>query len=74
MKNEVDYLGYRISSEGLRTAQSKVKAVLDAPTPRNLSELKSFLGLVNYYAQFLPGLAEVGRPLNDLMKKDVAWK
>ncbi|XP_062516177.1 uncharacterized protein K02A2.6-like [Corticium candelabrum] len=71
---EVDYLGYRISSEGLRTAQSKVKAVLDAPTPRNLSELKCFLGLVNYYARFLPSLAEVCHPLNDSMKKDVAWK
>ena len=66
LESEVDYLGYRISSEGLRTSQSKVKAVLDAPTPRNLTELKSFLGLVNYYARFLPSLAEVCHPLNNL--------
>ena len=46
----VEYLGHTISAEGLRTADSKVEAIVKAPAPRNVAELYSFLGLVNYYA------------------------
>ena len=53
----VEYLGHTISAEGLRTADSKVEAIVNAPAPRNVAELRSFLGLVNYYAKFLPNLA-----------------
>ena len=53
----VDYLGYTISTKGLRTSNTKVEAILQAPAPRNITELRSFLGLVNYYGKFLPDLA-----------------
>ena len=52
MLPEVQYLGHTISAEGLKPSKSKVKAIEEAPVPRNVSELKSFLGLVNYYAKF----------------------
>ena len=45
----VSYLRHVISAEGLHTSDSKVKAVVDAPDLRNISELRSFLGMVNYY-------------------------
>ena len=45
----VTYLGHVISAQGLHTEDSKVKAVVDAPAPRDVTELRSFLGMVNYY-------------------------
>ena len=53
----VEYFGFRITQAGLRTLPSKVEAVLKAPTPRNVTELKSFLGLANYYGSFLANLS-----------------
>ena len=51
---EVEYLGHRISAEGIYPVPEKVRAVREAPTPKDVSQLRSFLGLVNYYGKFLP--------------------
>jgi hypothetical protein len=72
--SSVSYLGHIISAEGLRTAESKVQAVVDAPNPKNLSELRSFLGMVNYYGKFLPNLATTLAPLYKLLRQTTAWK
>ena len=52
MLSSVDYLGYSISLEGLQPTTEKIRAITDAPTPSNLAQLRSFLGLVNYYSKF----------------------
>ena len=71
----VEYLGHVISAEGLKTSDSKVKAVTNAPIPTNVSELRSFLRLVNYYSKFLPDLASTLAPLYSLLqKKKWVWK
>ena len=57
----VEYLGYKISEKG-----HKVEAVHKAPAPTDISQLKSFLGLVNYYGKFLPDLSTVLAPLYKL--------
>ena len=54
----VEYLGHVVSKEGLHTADSKVEAVLKARAPNNSAELRSFLGLVHYYGNFMHKLAE----------------
>ena len=51
------YLGHIISAGGLKPSPNKVRAVSDLPSPLKVSELKTFLDLVNYYAKFLPDLA-----------------
>lgn len=61
--SEVEYLGHIISAEGLKPSKSEVKPIEEAPVPTNVSELKYFLGLVNYYARFLPNLANSLAPL-----------
>ena len=70
----VTYLGHIISAQGLHTEDSKVKAIVDAPAPRDVTELRSFLGLVNYYAKFLPDLATVLSPLYALLQHATEWK
>ena len=68
MSEKVEYLGHRIDSEGLHTMASKVEAISMAPQPRNIQELRPFLGLLHYYGKFLPDLATVLHPLNHLLK------
>ena len=50
---QVEYLGHITDANGLHPSPSKVWAVKEAPMPRNLSELRAFLGLTNYYHQFI---------------------
>jgi hypothetical protein len=69
----VSYLGHVISEEGLHTAESKVEAVVEAPDPRDISELRSFLGMVNYYAKFLPNPATTLSPFYRLLRQTTAW-
>jgi transposase InsO family protein len=71
---EVEYLGFRISSKGIHPTVPKVQAIHSAKAPTCVSELRSFVGLVNYYSRFLPNLAHHMSPLYGLLKKDVSWK
>ena len=51
----------------------KLKAILEAPKPQNVQELRSFLGLINYYGKFLPNLATMLHPLNVLLRNGQPW-
>ena len=48
-QKEIDYLGFTLTEKGIRPNNAKVKAVKDFPKPRSAKEVKSFLGLVNFY-------------------------
>ena len=66
--------GHDIDSYGLQKSPEKVKAVLKAPSPCNVAEMRSFLGLVNYYNKLLPNLSTVVHPLNQLLENNCQWK
>lgn len=70
----MDYLGYVIDAQGLRPHPDKVSAIQEAPTPLNVTQLKSYLGLLSYYGKFLPNLSTLLAPLYTLLGKDVPWK
>ena len=72
-KGSVEYLGHHIDSKGIHTSPKKVKAVLEAPSPQNVQQLRSFLGLLNYYAKFLPNLSSLLHPLHQLLRAGRAW-
>ena len=69
----VDYLGYRIDREGLHALPDKIAAMVEAPAPTNVTELRAFLGLVNYYGKFISQLSSVTYPLNRLLCKRAPW-
>jgi len=73
LKREVVYLGLKIDAEGLHPVEENVDAVKRAPVPQNFSEMRSFLGMVQYYHPFLPDLATTPAPLHKLFKKGVQW-
>ena len=63
MKTSIEYLGHIIDHQGLHPTEKKVQAIQEAPKPKNLSKLRSFLGIVNYYNRFLPNLSTKLTPL-----------
>ena len=73
MRPSVTYLGHVIDANGLHPLSDRVRAIKDAPTPRSVSELKSYLGMLSYYSKFLPNLSSTLHPLYHLLKKDVQW-
>ena len=74
MQDEVEFLGHRLSGSGLSTSSKKVEAVQLAPVPVNVQQLRSFLGMVNYYGKFISNLASILHPLNSLLKQNQKWK
>ena len=73
MLDRVEYLGHQISAEGLQPTKEKVCAITDAPAPQNTSQLRAFLGLVNYYGKFLAHLSSTLAPLYKLLEKKSRW-
>ena len=72
--HQVTYLGHIIDQDGIRTNKEKVEAIQAVTSPKNVSELKTFLGAATYYHKFLPGFATISAPLYDLTKTSTKWK
>ena len=72
-RDEITFCGYKISREGVKPLSENVEAVLKAPEPKNVTELKSFLGMVNYYQNYLQSLSSISEPLHQLLRKGVVW-
>ncbi|XP_031427059.2 uncharacterized protein K02A2.6-like [Clupea harengus] len=71
-QESVEYLGHIIA--GLHKSPEKVRAIVEAPAPCDVSQLRSFLGMLNYYGRFIPDLATVLKPLNELLNKGKQWQ
>jgi hypothetical protein len=62
------YLGHVIEANGVQVHQEKIRAIIEWPTPRNVIELKSFLGIFTYYMKFVKVFSQLTTPLTNLMK------
>src|ERR1700744_989064 len=69
----IDYLGVILEEGVTRMDAVKVEGVHNWPQPRNVPEVRSFLGFCNYYRVFIPGFSEHAKPLTILTKKDQEW-
>uniref|UniRef100_A0A5S6QGU7 RNA-directed DNA polymerase n=1 Tax=Trichuris muris TaxID=70415 RepID=A0A5S6QGU7_TRIMR len=67
-KSEIEFLGYSVSAQGTRPLASKVQAVVDYPQPKNKSELRRFLAMLNFYRRFLRNTAATQASLHNYMK------
>ena len=73
MLSSIEYLGHKISEKGIQPTEEKVRAIVKAPAPNNVTQLKAFLGMLNYYAKFLPNLSSKLTPLYRLLQKNTPW-
>ena len=69
----MEFLGVVIELERIKMEKRKIKEVLEWPTPKCVKDVQKFLGLVNYYCQFIEGFASIARVLHDMVKKDKKW-
>lgn len=66
----VDYLGYKITPQGIEKTSERVADILAVSTPRNVKELKSFLGMISFYGKFFPDMGNTAAPLYEATKKN----
>ena len=67
LRSEVTYLGHVVSEVGIRTDPEKTKPVKNWPVPKNVKEVRAYLGFTGYYRRFIKDYAKIARPLNDLL-------
>jgi len=68
---KIGFLGVVIGPDGIEMEKKKVDGVLSWPEPKNVKDVRKFLGLTNYYRRFIKNFAQVARPMNVLTRKDV---
>ena len=73
MVPEVTYCGYVINGRGIKPVEAKVDAIQNAPVPENVTQLRAFLRMLNYYHRFLPDIATVLEPLHKLLRQGTNW-
>jgi transposase InsO family protein len=74
MRDEIGFLGHVVSAEGVRTDEEKTRAVAEWPIPKNLHEVRSFLGLCGYYRRFVQDFAKIAAPLHALAGKNIPFE
>ena len=73
-RSKLEYLGYWITREGIQPMDNKVQAILQIKEPKNKKQLRSFIGIINYYRDMWIRRSHVLAPLTSLTSKEVHWK
>ena len=66
--DEIAFLGHTVNAQGIKPLADQVKAVNEAPLPANIKALRRYLGMINFYRRFIPAVAKILQPLNDLLR------
>ncbi|XP_029178410.1 uncharacterized protein K02A2.6-like [Nylanderia fulva] len=71
--HEVKYCGYVLREDGIHKEPSKMEAIRSMPRPQNVSGVRAFIGMINYYSRFIKNLSSILRPLNKLLHKNTRF-
>ena len=72
-QREVEFLGHLVGRDGVRMMEDKVKAVAEWPTPKNVRDVRAFLGTAGYYRKFIKDFSSISLPLSELTKESVTF-
>lgn len=70
---EITFLGHQVSPAGAAIDPERTRAIVDFPPPRDVKGIARFIGIVNFYHQFISRMADIAAPLNSLRKKGVKF-
>lgn len=73
LQGNLKFLGHIVDAQGVHADPEKSHAIGHFPTPTTVTELQRFMGMVNQLGKFVPGLADINAPLQQLLRKDSAW-
>ena len=68
-RDRIQYLGHIISEDGIFVDPEKIEAIMNWPTPRNVTDVRSFMALTGYYRRFIEGFSKVAHAITSLQKK-----
>ena len=66
-------MGVTIGEDGVRMEKEKMQGVIEWPVPKSVKDMQKFLGLANYYRQFVKDFAKIAKPLHETMRKENKW-
>lgn len=70
LKSQISFLGFEISAKGIQPGKSKLRAIIEFPTPTSVTEVRQFLGLVNFFRIYIYKFSEIVTPLCELFLKN----
>eukprot|EP00253_Pinus_taeda_P018433 PITA_18433 len=73
-KEEIQYLGHVITKEGIAVDPEKIKTIMEWPIPKDVADIRSFMGLAGYYRRFVEGFSRIAYPITSLQKKGKIFK
>jgi hypothetical protein len=72
-RTEIPFLGHLVSAEGVRILPERIEAITALPRPKNLRDLRQFLGMAGFYCRFIPQFSRIAEPLNALKRKNMKF-
>ncbi|KAL5835343.1 hypothetical protein ACOSQ4_014840 [Xanthoceras sorbifolium] len=71
--SKIAFLGHIVSAKGMKANPKKIEVIMEWKSPRNIAEVRSFLGLTGYYRRFMKGFSSIASPLTKLLHKNVRF-
>jgi hypothetical protein len=72
--DRIVFLGYVVSAKGIEMDEAKVKAIQEWPTPKSITDVRSFHGLASFYRRYVKDFSAIASPLTEIVKKVVGFK
>src|SRR5829696_1676641 len=71
---EIEFLGYVVGRDGIKTSERIIEKVKQYPRPTNLTETRGFIGLASYYRRFIKDFSKIAKPIMGLFQKNVKFE